>query len=220
MADFTTPASNAGSMQDNAFPIKPVLAVALAALADWLFYGERIGISVVIFAVALACGSLLANFARLDGRKVTLAGILVLAGLLPAVEEFNFASLFFIAPALGVSLVLTTNRSLDSQGEQAAALCDLFLIGPFRLLGDAAGMFKFPTLMAGFTVWFVPVVLGAVFAFLFASANPLIAKWISLINPGDASSYTSMSRALFWIAAMSIVWPFVHVWWRGKRTDP
>src|SRR6266568_2743302 len=90
-ADFNAPVSNAGSVQDNAFPVKPVVAFALAALADWLFYGQRIGISAVIFAVALACGSWLTNFARLGRRQIILAGILVLAGLVPAVEEFNAA---------------------------------------------------------------------------------------------------------------------------------
>src|SRR5438105_3335778 len=80
MADFTTPASNAGSVRDSAFPVKPVVAFALAALADWLFYGQRIGISAVIFAIALAGGSLLANFAKLDRRHILLAGILGLAG--------------------------------------------------------------------------------------------------------------------------------------------
>src|SRR5260221_6996052 len=42
------------SVQDNAFPGKPVVAFALAALADWLFYGQRIGISALLFAIALA----------------------------------------------------------------------------------------------------------------------------------------------------------------------
>jgi hypothetical protein len=212
MTDFTAPASNAGSVQDNAFPAKPAIAVALAALADWLFYGQRIGISVVVFAIALACGSLLANFARLDRRQVALAGILVLAGLVPAVEEINAASLVFVVLALGVGLLLTTNREPTGFGERAAVLCDLYLIGPFRLFRDATGIFNFPALMASFAAWFIPVVLGSVFAFLFASANPLIAKWISLMNPGDASSYISISRVLFWIAALSIVWPFIHVW--------
>jgi len=39
MADFSTPASNAGSVQETIFPIKPAVTLALAALADWLFYG-------------------------------------------------------------------------------------------------------------------------------------------------------------------------------------
>lgn len=216
MADFTTPASNASSIQDTAFPVKPLIAFALAALADWLFYDQRIGISAIIFAIALACGSLLANFARLDRRRVLLASILVLAGLVPAVENLNAVSLFFIVLALGVGLSLTTNRPLTSVGGQAAALCDLYLIGPFRLFRDAAGVLNLPALTTGFTLWFIPLVLGGIFALLFASANPLIAKWISLLNPGDASSYVSISRVLFWVGALSIVWPFVHVWWRRK----
>src|SRR5882757_2238570 len=146
MADFTTPASNASSVQDNPFPVKPVVAFALAALADWLFYGQRIGISALLFAIALACGSLLANFARLDRRQISLAGILVLAGLVPAVEEFNAASLFFIALALGVGLLLTTNRHLTGVGEQATAFCDLYLLGPFRFLKDAISVFNLPAL--------------------------------------------------------------------------
>src|SRR3954471_3173302 len=68
MTDFTTPASHAGPVQDNSFPAKPAIAIALAALADWLFYDQRTGISVVVFAIALACGSLLANFARLNRK--------------------------------------------------------------------------------------------------------------------------------------------------------
>jgi multisubunit Na+/H+ antiporter MnhG subunit len=59
-------------------------------------------------------------------------------------------------------------------------------------------------------------VLGSVFAFLFAFANPLIARWISLMNPGNASSYVNGSRVLFWTAALSVVWPFIHVRWRRK----
>jgi hypothetical protein len=223
MADFTTPVSNASSVQDNAFPVKPIIAFALTALADWLFYGQRLGISAVIFAVALACGALLANFARLDRRQIFRAGILVLAGLVPAVEDFNAASLFFIALALGIGLSLTTNRKLTGVGEQAVALCELYLIGPFRFLKDAISVFTLPTLTAGFTVWLIPVVLGSIFAFLFASANPVIAKWFSLMNPGDASSYVSVSRVLFWTAVLSIVWPFIQVWWRRKTevtSDP
>jgi hypothetical protein len=44
MAEFSTPAPHAGSVRENTFPIKPAVALALAALADWLFYGQRTGI--------------------------------------------------------------------------------------------------------------------------------------------------------------------------------
>ena len=110
----STPAPHAGSVQGNAFPIKAGHCLALAALADWLFYGQRIGISAVIFTVALTGGALLANFTRLNKAQVLLAGLLVLAGLIPAIEEFNVASLFFIVLALGIGLSLTTNRKLGT----------------------------------------------------------------------------------------------------------
>ena len=214
MADFTSPASNAGSVRDDTFPIKPMVAFGLVVLADWLFYNEQIGISAAIFAAALACGSVFVNFAKLDRKRIATAGICVLASLVPAIEEFNTLSLIFIVLALGLSLSLTTNRHLDSVSQQASALCELYLIAPFRLLKDATGVFNL--LAAGFTLWFIPVILGSIFVFLFASANPLIAKWISLLNPGDTSSYISVSRILFWVAIASMIWPFIKVWWRGK----
>jgi len=214
MVEFSTPTSNAGSIQRNSFATKPAIALALAALADWLFYGQRMGISVVVFAIALACGALLANFTRLNRTQVMLAGILLLVALVPAIEEFNAASLFFIVLALGAGLVLTMNRELSSAGEHAAALCDLYLIGPFRLLRDAISAFNLPALTAGFTMWFIPVVLSGIFAFLFVSANPLLEKWIKLMNPGSAASFISLERVLLWAMALSIVWPFIHVRWR------
>ena len=214
MADFTAPASNAGSVRDDTLSIKPMVALGLVILADWLFYNEYIGISAAIFAAALACGSVFVNFAKLDRKRIATAGIFVLASLVPAIEEFNTLSLAFMAAALGVGLSLTTNRHLDSVGQQASALCELYLIAPFRLLRDSIGVFNL--LAAGFTLWFIPVILGSIFVFLFASANPLIAKWISVLNPGDTSSYVSVSRILFWVTISSMIWPFIKVWWRRK----
>ena len=42
MADFTTPASNAGFVRNDTLPIKPMVALGLVILADWLFYNEHI----------------------------------------------------------------------------------------------------------------------------------------------------------------------------------
>ena len=132
MTDFTTPTSNAGSAQEGTFPVKATIVLALTALADWLFYGHGIGISAAIFAVVLACGSLLANIATLNRKKVPLACALLSVALVPAVEEFNLASLTLMVLGLGIGLLLTTNRDQHRLGERAAALCDLYLVGPFN----------------------------------------------------------------------------------------
>ena len=88
------------------------------------------------------------------------------------------------------------------------------------MLRDAISAFSLPALTAGFTVWFIPVALSGIFAVLFVSANPLLEKWISLMNPGSATSYISLGRVLFWAAALSLVWPFIHVRWRRKSEVP
>lgn len=220
MTDITTPASGAGSAQDGTFAVKAAVAFALAALADWLFYGYDIGISAVIFAVALAFGSLLTNFATLNRKQVPLATALLLAALVPAIEEFNAVSLLFMVLALGIGLLLTTNRDRRHLGQRAAALCDLYLVGPFRFFRDAIGAFNLPALKTGFVVWLVPVALGGVFVFLLVSANPLLEKWIRLLNPGSTASYISLGRVLFWAVALSLVWPFIQVRWSGKRAMP
>lgn len=216
MADFTTPAPEAGSIPESTFPIKPAIALALAALADWLFYGHGIGVSATIFAVAVACSSLLVNRPRADSKQTHLAGVLLLAALVPAIEEFNVASLAFMVLALGVGLLLTTNTERRGLRERAAALCDLYLVGPFRFFRDAIGAFNLPAVTSGFAMWFIPILLSGIFLFLLVSANPLLEKWIGLMKPGQAASYVSLGRLLFWAVALSIVWPFVHVRWRGK----
>jgi hypothetical protein len=191
MADFTAPASNVGSVQEGTFSVEAVIVLALAALADWLFYGHAIGVSAAIFAVAVACGSLLANHATLNRNQVPLAGLLLLVAIIPAVEEFNVASLAFMVLALGVGLLMTTNRERHGLGERAAALCDLYLIGPFQFFRDAIGGFNLPALKTGFAVWFIPIVLSGISVFLLISANPLLEKWISLLSPGNTASYVS-----------------------------
>lgn len=220
MADVTAPASNAGFVHDGTFPVKAAIVVALAAMADWLFYGHGIGISAAIFAVAVACGSLLANLAILNRRQVPSARALLLAALVPAIEEFNVASLTFMVLALGAGLLLSTNHDRHRLSERAAALCDLYLVGPFRFFRDAIAAFNLPALKTGFAVWFIPIVLGGIFVFLLVSANPLLEKWIGLLNLRNTASYLNLERILFWAVALSIVWPFIHVRWGGKREMP
>jgi len=85
MADFSAPASNAGSVQEGTLSVKAAIVLALAALADWLFYRHGIGISAAIFAVAVACGSVLANLATLNRKPMPLAFAGSILLLFPAV---------------------------------------------------------------------------------------------------------------------------------------
>jgi hypothetical protein len=217
MTSIAPPIPDVRPVQTNPLPSRFAITLGLAALADWLFYNERIGISLALFAVVLMGCSLLANRAASSGRRVVLAIVIVIAGIIPAVEELNPLSLALLVLALGVAVSIGTNPGLYGLADRTRALRELFLFGPFRLIRDVAGSFSVPAVATGFATWFVPIVLGAVFVALFASANPLIEKWFALLNPGNAASQVNLARVLFWAVVLSVVWPFVHVRWRRRN---
>ncbi|MBR0869525.1 DUF4173 domain-containing protein [Bradyrhizobium tropiciagri] len=214
MTILARPETPAPSIDSSLPPAKGAAALALAVLADWLFYDQRLGISVTIFAATLACASLAANLQSLDRRRLLLAGSILLAGLLPAMEDVNAISLTLLVLALGVALTLTTNPYITGLARGAASLLDLFLVGPFRLGRDFVSAFNLPAVTRGFALWLVPLVLGSLFVVLFVAANPLLEKWISQLNPGNPASYLSIGRTLFWIVSLALVWPFIHARWR------
>ena len=203
-------------VENSSLPFKAAIALALAALADWLFYDARLGLSLTIFACAIASASLLANHATLDRRSTVLGGIILAIGLLPAIEEVSALSLLIVIASLALGLLLATNPDTTELGERMRALRNLFLFGPFRFFREVPQVFSVSSFTRGIAVWFIPALLSAIFVALFAAANPMIEKWVYLFNPKLIFDYVSVWRALFWTMMLALVWPFVHVQWQCK----
>lgn len=110
-------------IRPSALSAKLAMALLLAALADFLLYGRRIGLSLVILAVAIACASLLANRAALDFRRAVTGSAIVALGLVPAIEELNTLSLLILVAALTIALLLATNPETTGLGA-APARCE------------------------------------------------------------------------------------------------
>jgi hypothetical protein len=200
-------------------PRQLLIAAAVTAFADWLFYDHRLGISVAFFLLVLAGLSLLTNPVHAGGRKILLAAaVVVLAGLAPIVEELNMlsAALGVLAVTLAVSAL--TNPFIDGLRDRFAAVPRLLLFGPFRIFSDIAESSKWSLTLRHVTVWIVPVLLSGIFLILFSSANPLIESWFSAIDPRTLARGLSAPRLLFWTLASCVVWPFVHMKW--NRSDP
>ncbi|MCK1719994.1 DUF4173 domain-containing protein [Bradyrhizobium sp. 141] len=197
-------------------PAKLGLALALAALADWLFYGERIGLSLILFAVATVSVSVLFNHAALDLRRAMTGAAILVAGLVPAVEELNTLSFLILVAALLMALLLATNPEATDLAERARALRNFVLLGPFRLFPDALQIFNMSAFTRGIALWLLPTALSTVFVALFAAANPVIEQWLSLLNPKLVFEYVSVPRVLFWTMMLALVWPFIHVRWRRR----
>ncbi len=196
-------------------PIKLGIAIGLTALADALFWGHRVGLSMVLFAALLFTAAVFANQAWFDQRRTGIAAAIVVAGLVPAVEDLNFLSFLFAIGSVGIGIAVASNPGFSKISDGLRAFLDLFLVGPFRIIGDVVRITDIRAIETGFTLWFVPLVFGAIFVFLFASANPLIARWLSLLNLRELSDQIDLARTLFWIFLLSTVWPFLHVRWRS-----
>lgn len=204
-------------IRPSALSAKLAMALLLAALADFLLYGRRIGLSLVLLAVAIACASLLANRAALDFRRAVTGGAIVALGLVPAVEELNTLSLLILVAALAIALLLATHPETTGLADRARALRNLVLFGPFRFFPDALQICNVSAFTRGIALWLMPVVLSTVFVALFAAANPVIEQWVLLLNPKVIFEYVSVQRVLFWTLMLALVWPFIHVRWRRKK---
>jgi hypothetical protein len=217
MTSLVSPLPDVHADTRNLLPVKLAITLGLTALADWLFYDERIGISMTLFAIALFAGSWLGNLVGLSWRRTATAALVLFVGLVPAVEELNGLTFLFIVAALAYGISILTNPDFSQLTDALRTVRDLYLIGPFRLIADVIRLFSMNDLTAGFAKWFVPVALGLIFLLLFASANPLIEKWIKALNPGDSTSHINLARTLFWAFVLSMVWPFIHVRWRRRK---
>src|ERR1700759_3253999 len=89
MTSLAPPLPDVQSETRNLLPVKLAITLGLTALADWLFYDERIGISMTLFAIALFAGSWLGNLVGLNWRRTATAALVLFVGLVPAVEELN-----------------------------------------------------------------------------------------------------------------------------------
>ncbi|MFK4387741.1 DUF4153 domain-containing protein [Bradyrhizobium sp. USDA 223] len=206
-------------IRPSALSAKLAVALLLAGLADWLFYGQRIGLSLTLFAVATACVSVLFNHATLDWRRAMISGAILVLGLVPAMEELNTLSFLILVASLTIALLLATNPDTTGLTDRARALRNFLLLGPFRFFLEAPQMFNLSAFARGIALWLMPAALGTVFIALFAAANPVIEQWVSLLNPKVMFDHTNMWRVLFWTLMLALVWPFIHVSWRRKTID-
>jgi len=217
MTNLAQPEFAARPVRINIVAARLAAAIGLAALADWLFYAEHAGISVVVFVIALAGCSLATNHASLDRRRFLAAGLVVIVGFVPAVEDLNTLSIGFVLLALGVAAAMLTNPGFDGLADRARALRELYVFAPFRLAQDTIGALNLPGISSGVAVWILPVLMSCVFLLLFASANPLIEKWMSAANLAKLTAHLSLPRILFWLLSLSLIWPFVYLRWHRTR---
>lgn len=200
-----------------------MLAVGLAGgvLADWLFLDQGIpGLSLVVFLGVLALVAIVANSIRARGRTIGAAFAILAAGMVVLIEDVGpLSALFGIAATLVFTLLMAGGQPLrlvdvTPRVARLPFLGILWLADDFlqarRLLRDRHGATRaLPSLIA----WIVPAAALLVFGSLFASANPLLENWFSLLDPRwllAPNSILRMRHVFVWVVILCLIWPLLH----------
>src|SRR5262249_6859200 len=143
-----------------------VIAAGCAALADWLFYHQTLGLSLPLFLAAASIVAMQTNPQRAD-RRMRIAALALLAlSLLALVDEVN--TLSFVLGLMGTALavILLNARAFGSWQRRVQQSVFIYVSGPYRLLDDTLRAMKlarqrntrFAAIAAPLT-WILPIFL-------------------------------------------------------------
>lgn len=210
----------------SSFTTKAAVAVLLAALGDWLFYGQWIGATLGAFALAwtLALFLALPSLRRRGAALFATAAAILFAGVLIDNPSILAWSLFWTA--ISSAALLSRARFGDAASWSMRLLlhigfgtvrlfADLFRF--VRVRGPRRGRGRGPSLATLASMLALPVVGGLVFLALFASANPLIADVLNrIVIPSPVASLPHL--VVFGFVLLG-AWPAFrpHPWATGMR---
>jgi hypothetical protein len=189
----------------------------LVALADFLIFGKMPGINLFLFALAVCAGILLSATKRPTPLKAALLlGFSVLASspLLEAASPIGFA----LCLGALMSVALVSGRLMPARLPGLPLVFFRFaLVIPVRLAEDIRKYFALPGNRPSFDelrrsvgLWIMPLVLAAVFVFLFAAANPPIEIALRSIRFAVLLQFLDLWRIGFWMMIATVVWAMLR----------
>lgn len=203
--------SNSGN-----WPWRIAIVAMLTALADWLFFRQHVGVSLVLFMLALGVAVLLINRDGADVReRIIYAGVLI-AALLPCLEDINVMSVLIAMFGIGCFALGVSAAFKGGVIERFMTVMWLLLTGPLQIARDLPLLRQWasdrgaPASLTALKGWIVPLGLGVVFVALLASANPVIAHWLAQWSAGDTPKFDT-ARVILWGFVVVAVWGLVGV---------
>ena len=206
-------------------------AVALAGLADWLFYKHEVGWTLGAFGLLLAVGAVLLGAERMRSRATVWLGVCYGVLCLRAAVEPE-PRVVILGCLVGFGLLATVRDGWTWGGGTWLGRFLQFALKIGKSYVVALGVMMAAPLLPVYALihakrvqrWLVPFVLGCVFLGLFALANPVIGLWLSsvwnaLTNALTWPSFASIGRAFFWVTVAAVVWASIRYRARGVVAD-
>ncbi len=201
-------------------------ALGLAvALADWLFWHHDLGISVAVFAMALSVLMLeLRPQGATHGERAKALGFAALCNL-PIVEQLQMLSLIFSLIGLVLLAIWVCYDRLAQWGQRLwfflrVSTFETILFGTV-LHGEITNTGRLKGVKKRSDALLLPGVVGVVFLFLLALANPILAEVLENIISLRFMNGTQFLRIGFWFVAASVLWPYLNLnrKWLGGLPD-
>ncbi|RUV00256.1 MAG: DUF4173 domain-containing protein [Mesorhizobium sp.] len=193
------------------------VAVLLAALADFFFYGQPVGITLFLFGITLAAAAAAIQPSALSARGLWLGLAALLVALLPLIENVSALSVAIGLAAMAVFALSLVGRLRHGLARIAGQVALFLLAAPLRFVHDflrwrkaARRLGRRRIRFAAIAVWVMPLTLGAVFLALFGAANPVVEYWLSLIDLLALLEFIQLPRLAFWLLVLAGVWAFLR----------
>ena len=198
------------------FVQKIALAAILVALADHLFFFQRAGATLGVFAAALLVALLAATPAIGRSAPALAAAAAALLFALVLADDPSLLAAWLFLTAAALAALLPRTPAFDDGWRWTKRLLlhtVLSLITPvldgMRL--RVARRRRGPARFAGALPLFALPVLGtALFLTLFSAANPLIADAFARVDLFALAGGFSIVRLIFWIAIAQLVWSILR----------
>jgi hypothetical protein len=217
MTDSSAAAASPTLVSNGNWLERIAIVALLTALADWLFFRQFVGISLTLFIAALAAAVLAASHTDADARAPTPYAVILVAALLPSLEDINVLSVLVAVFGIGCFALGVAGALRGGVIERFMTVGWLLVSGPLQFMRDLPLLQRWanqrgaPASLSALKGWIVPLGLGAVFLALFAAANPVIANWLAQWNAGGTLQQLNLARVLFWCSIVIAVWGLVGV---------
>ncbi len=206
------PTDTTAISRTQAFWRRPMVLLAVLVLfADFLFFDERIGLSLAIFAIALIAAIWVQTDTRPDWRVLTA----LVVSVLPVIVHVQLLSVMILLAGV-LAVAVRAGLQETDWGKVAAAAIRVSIFGPIWSAIDGTdhllrrSVFSprkdVASLRRG---WLLPLLLGAVFIALITNANPVLQDLWHEVARLDFHLLTLVQHSAFWAVVAVLIWPLM-----------